>query len=160
MLLNMINHVSALRLLDLLAVNIVLSLFLTTGIELGIVSDVLFIKAGVSTLFALAFIVINIAQLKVCCKELQNDKVYFIANYIAYFIFAATNLGIYCFGVNGLYTWIFSIARVFEYWNIGISAKVSAFIFHFMMIILTAVIPKLRLRQSGGTMVLKSRGEK
>ncbi len=155
MLLKMINHVSALRLLDLLTVNILLSLFLTICIAVGIVPDILTVKAVVSTLFALAFIIINYAQLKVCCKELNNKKAYFASNYIAYFIFAAANLGIYCFGVNGLYTWIFSIARAFEYWNIGISAKVSAFIFHIIMIILIAVIPKILMHQSCGTMVLK-----
>ncbi len=93
------------------------------------------------TLGTLAYLLLNLHQLKQCFYDLQDKKMYYYSNFIAYFLFVIVSLLVYVLAGNTAYAWCFAITKFLRYSPLGISNLVSALIFHGLLLLVIIIAP-------------------
>lgn len=86
------------------------------------------------SLGAVAFLLMNLHQLKQCFFDLRDKKLYYYANLGAYALFVIVSLLLYGLGGNTVYAWCFAITKFLRYMPLGISNLVSAMVFHLLLL--------------------------
>ena len=89
----------------------------------------------------MTFILINLNMLRNCYFDLQNAKIYYLANITAYLIFTGIWFLIYHFCSNELYTWVFAMTKLGRYTNSGLDDFHAALAFHLLGIITVIFAP-------------------
>ncbi len=90
---------------------------------------------------ALIFVLINVDMLKHCYYDLRKKYIYYLTNYIAYFLYmAVTALVYFLFGIT-VYSWAFGITRFLGYTFSAITNHASVIIFHVIMLVAIGIAP-------------------
>lgn len=128
------------RLLQMLVVNIALSIVVTALNVLGIIvtQQLIFIStcAGVAVSMT-----INIQLMRKLYYKLACKFEYYVTTYIAQILFFVVNVGVGVIFDNKVYAWLFSIVKFARFSHYGWSSLVSAILFNGLMLVTIHMAP-------------------
>lgn len=122
------------RYIEIVALNVILSVFVTLINFIGVLKIRQHIFVASSAAMFL-FMAINIHLMRDCYYDLRNKLRYFAANYLAYIAFYVTNLVVGAIFNNTVYAWLFSITKFARFSHLRWSSFASASLFLLLMLI-------------------------
>lgn len=135
-----IVNITLRRFAELFLINIILSILITILNMLGFLYSQQQLLTGLFFAFVI-YAAVNIFLMRNSFYVLKSRVAYYASNYIAYFIFAAVNLGLCSIINNTVYTSLFAITKIFVYTQFSISVFISAVIFHLIMLAVVTIAP-------------------
>lgn len=131
----------AYKLLEFFLVSGTISAIITGLLALPILNDSAIAYAIVTTLCVLVYIYLIGSIASSNYTNIKIKKRYFVSSYIAYIIYIALNICMFCFDTNVLYNIFFIITRFAQYCIPEIPLFTSIIIFHTIMLISITVMP-------------------
>ncbi len=128
------------RLVQMLVINIVLSVLVTALNVTGLIKTQQLIFISTCAGVALSMI-INLHFMRRLYYKLANKFEYYMSTYIAHLLFFVINLSVGVIFDNTVYAWLFSITKFARFSHLMMSSLTSAVIFNIVMLLSIHIAP-------------------